>query len=220
MTILDLENAPRQTIARQALVTIPNMTTGLKRALDVTVSTIAIVALSPLLVGLALAVKATSKGPALFTQERYGRNRDVFRCFKFRSMTVCEEGDAFVQCRPGDMRVTALGRFMRRTSMDELPQLLNVLEGSMSLVGPRPHPTSLDDRYSSVIEDYDARFSVKPGMTGLAQVRGQRGPTPTEEIMRRRIESDLEYASEVSVLTDVKLLALTIPSVLKGENAL
>lgn len=134
-------------------------------------------------------------------------------------MTVQENGDDFRQAVKGDARVTRVGRFLRATSLDELPQILNVLRGDMSIVGPRPHAIKHDDDFRKLIPDYDKRFRVRPGITGLAQVRGHRGPTETVEVMAARIQSDLEYVAKVSVWTDIKILLKTVWVVLRGKNA-
>jgi putative colanic acid biosynthesis UDP-glucose lipid carrier transferase len=142
-----------------------------------------------------------------------------FRVWKFRTMTVCEDGPQVTQAVPGDRRVTRIGGFLRRTSLDELPQLFNVIDGSMSLVGPRPHAAAHNEQYRSLISGYMLRHKVKPGLTGLAQVRGWRGETDTLEKMQKRIECDHEYIREWSLWLDVKILAQTPLVVLRGKNA-
>ena len=168
---------------------------------------------------IALGIKLTSPGPAFFRQKRYGLDGREIRIWKFRTMTVCEDGAEFVQATPDDPRVTWLGAILRRTSLDELPQLFNVLSGDMSLVGPRPHASAQNEEYRSQIEGYMLRHKVKPGITGLAQVNGWRGATDSPEKMRQRIECDLRYIREWSLWLDVTILFRTIFVVLSAKNA-
>ncbi|WP_246191259.1 sugar transferase [Aureimonas leprariae] len=191
----------------------------LKRAVDLTVAGVLIIMLLPIYVLIALAVKLTSPGPVLFRQQRYGIGKVPFDCLKFRSMTVCEKPDEFVQCVRDDVRVTKVGKILRQTSLDELPQLFNVLLGEMSLVGPRPHAIRHDDQFAAHIFGYDRRFAVKPGITGQAQIMGLRGPTTTVDVMRKRVEADFDYVRSASFVGDVKIIAKTVPAVLKAENA-
>ena len=169
---------------------------------------------APLLLLLAALVKASSPGPVFYRQPRHGFDREPIAVLKFRTMftELCDAPDAPVvrQVTARDPRVTPLGRFLRRTSLDELPQLVNVLLGEMSLVGPRPHAVQHDDYYSELIDDYLARHRVKPGMTGWAQIHGLRGPTRTLDAMRRRIELDLHYIDNWSLLMDVRILWRTV----------
>jgi putative colanic acid biosynthesis UDP-glucose lipid carrier transferase len=190
-----------------------------KRAIDVCMSFILILLLSPLLFSIGLAIGLTSKGRVLFKQKRYGLNAHEFFCYKFRTMHVCDADDSFVQCQPRDPRVTPVGAFLRRTSLDELPQLFNVLFGSMSLIGPRPHPLRLDEEFAAKILGYENRFRVKPGMTGLAQILGYRGPTPTLEDMKRRIDADSTYAASQSLWLDLQILIKTPLALIDGKNA-
>ena len=197
------------------------LTSPTKRALDITGALFILALLLPLLVFVGLAIVASSRGGALFRQRRYGRNGTVFSIYKFRSMRAAADV-AFLQAVRGDSRVTFVGRIIRKTSIDEIPQLFNVLKGEMSLVGPRPHPLELDDRYRPDILGYDIRFRAPPGMTGLAQVSGARGGTPTVEHMRRRIAFDARYVRDASLLLDLKILALTARELLfafSDENA-
>ncbi|MCP5084760.1 MAG: undecaprenyl-phosphate glucose phosphotransferase [Alphaproteobacteria bacterium] len=180
-----------------------------KRFLDVTLAALGLVALAPLLLLIAAAIKLDSPGPVFFTQRRHGLNRRVFRIFKLRTMTVMEEGDSAVQATRQDVRVTRIGALLRKTSVDELPQLLNVLKGEMSLVGPRPHPLSLDDHYAGRLDIYSSRHKVKPGITGWAQINGHRGPTDQPGLMQRRVQHDLEYIDNWSLWLDVKIIAAT-----------
>jgi putative colanic acid biosynthesis UDP-glucose lipid carrier transferase len=191
----------------------------LKRVFDVALASCMLLVLGPAMLVIAIAIKVTSRGPVFFRQLRYGLDGCEIRVWKFRSMTVCENGAKVAQARRGDSRITRLGAFLRRTSLDELPQLFNVLDGSMSLVGPRPHATAHNEEYRRMIEGYMLRHKVKPGITGLAQVRGWRGETDTLEKMERRVECDHEYIREWSLWLDVKILFRTIFVVLKRENA-
>lgn len=195
------------------------MAGSLKRAEDLVLASLILVFISPILLAIAAAVKLTSPGPVIFTQRRYGLDGRVFRVWKFRTMSVCEDGERFVQASRGDARVTPLGAFLRRTSLDELPQFLNVLQGHMSIVGPRPHPTALDERYRSLIKGYVLRHRVRPGITGLAQVSGFRGETDTLEKMAGRVRLDLEYIKGWSLLLDLRIILQTIWKGFRGENA-
>jgi putative colanic acid biosynthesis UDP-glucose lipid carrier transferase len=191
----------------------------LKRAFDLVVSTLLLVVLAIPMTIVALVIKLTSRGPVFFRQRRYGLDGNEILVWKFRSMTVCEDGHAVAQATKSDSRVTRIGAFIRKTSIDELPQLFNVFAGSMSLVGPRPHATAHNEQYRKMIEGYMLRHKVKPGITGLAQVRGWRGETDTLEKMQRRVECDHEYIREWSLWLDITILFRTIFVVLKRENA-
>ena len=180
------------------------------RMLDVTGAALGLLLLAPLLVLLALVIRLDSPGPVLFRQTRKGLNGQVFRIYKFRTMRVLEDGAVVRQATRGDARVTRIGRILRSTSLDELPQLLNVLSGEMALVGPRPHALAHDEFYSREISGYDQRFRVKPGITGWAQVNGARGETPTLDHMRLRIELDLWYVQHKSIALDLTILARTV----------
>jgi exopolysaccharide biosynthesis polyprenyl glycosylphosphotransferase len=178
---------------------------------------------SPIMALVALAVRLDSKGPILFKQRRYGFNNELVEVYKFRSM-YAETSDATASrlVSRGDPRVTRVGRFIRRTSLDELPQLFNVLKGEMSLVGPRPHATEAkaqSDLYQSVVDVYFSRHRVKPGVTGWAQINGWRGETDTHEKLVRRIEHDLHYIDNWSLAFDLYILAATPISLLTGRNA-
>lgn len=178
--------------------------------MDVTISSIALVFLAPLLIAVAVAVKLTSAGPVFFRQPREGWDGARFEILKFRSMYVHEEEAGRVtQAHENDSRITPVGRFIRKTSIDELPQLFNVLGGSMSLVGPRPHAIAHNREYSSQIDDYLARHRIKPGITGWAQINGYRGETRTVEAMEDRIRYDLEYINRWSLLLDLWILFRT-----------
>ncbi|MBT8097918.1 MAG: exopolysaccharide biosynthesis polyprenyl glycosylphosphotransferase [Gammaproteobacteria bacterium] len=193
---------------------------GLKRFADIVISVALIVLLLPLFVIIAMAIKLESRGPILFQQARHGVNRRVFFVWKFRSMRHSGTTDSGVlQVRREDPRATRVGRFLRRSSLDELPQLLNVLEGSMSLVGPRPHPIPLDEKYEALIEGYNNRYRVRPGITGWAQVNGYRGPIDGEASMRARLRHDEQYIRTWSLLLDVKILLLTLYKGFFHQNA-
>ncbi|MHB7617873.1 undecaprenyl-phosphate glucose phosphotransferase, partial [Klebsiella pneumoniae] len=164
-----------------------------KRLEDIIVSSLILILISPILLVIATAVKTTSKGPVIFRQVRYGMDGKPIKVWKFRSMTVMENDDKVIQATKNDIRVTKVGKFLRSTSLDELPQFFNVLFGQMSVVGPRPHAVSHNEQYRSLIQGYMLRHKVKPGITGLAQINGWRGETDTLEKMEKRIEYDLLY---------------------------
>lgn len=195
----------------------------LKSTMDKCIALIAIVALSPVMAMVALAVKLESKGPIIFKQKRYGFNNELIEIYKFRSMyTDLSDADAANLVTKGDPRVTKVGRFIRRTSLDELPQFLNVLNGDLSLVGPRPHATKAkagEDLYEHVVDGYFARHKVKPGITGWAQINGWRGETDTAEKIERRVEHDLYYIENWSLAFDIYILARTPLSLLNTEQA-
>ena len=195
----------------------------MKAAFDRCVALLALVALSPLMLGVALAVKFTSRGPVLFKQKRHGFNNELIEIYKFRSLYVdqCDPTASKIVTK-NDSRVTPVGRFIRKSSMDELPQLFNVLKGDLSLVGPRPHAVEsrqADTLYEQVVDGYFARHRVKPGITGWAQVNGWRGGTDTPEKLQRRVEHDLHYIENWSVLLDLRILLRTPFALLKTENA-
>ena len=194
-----------------------------KRTLDVVMATSLVLMFSWLLLGIAIGIKATSHGPIVFRQERRGRNGTTFRCFKFRSMYVEEtDFDSAVQTRVDDPRITPLGRFLRKHSLDELPQLVNVIIGHMSLVGPRPHAlgTSLDGRLlHEAMPDYPLRYRVRPGLTGWAQVNGWRGIIDTQEKLEKRVEFDLHYIANWSPLLDLQILLRTFTCLFADERA-
>jgi putative colanic acid biosysnthesis UDP-glucose lipid carrier transferase len=195
-------------------------TSGLiKRASDVVLAVLILILLSPLLALLALLVKLSSPGPAIFRQRRYGLAGEEIVVYKFRTMTVTEDGDSISQCRKGDERVTPLGAFLRRTSLDELPQFINVLQGRMSIVGPRPHAVAHNELYRKLIKGYMQRHKVRPGLTGWAQVNGLRGETQSVEQMKARVDYDLDYLRNWSLGLDLYIIAKTAWIVLKGENA-
>ncbi|MGD8790898.1 MAG: undecaprenyl-phosphate glucose phosphotransferase [Burkholderiales bacterium] len=190
----------------------------LKRAEDLVLGSVflAIAALPMLLI--AMAIKITSRGPVIFRQRRYGLNGNVVEVLKFRTMKVCEDGDRVPQAKVRDARVTRLGVFLRKTSLDELPQFFNVLGGEMSIVGPRPHAVAHNEQYRRLIHGYMLRHKVKPGITGWAQINGWRGETDTLDKMQMRVEHDLEYVRNWSLLLDLKIIALTIYRGFVGKN--
>jgi putative colanic acid biosynthesis UDP-glucose lipid carrier transferase len=168
----------------------------------------------------AIAIKLESKGPVIFRQQRYGFVNKIFWIYKFRTMTHRTDAERItVQATRNDVRITRFGRLLRRLSIDELPQLLNVLNGTMSLVGPRPHAIDHNEAYSQLIRGYFARHRVKPGLTGWAQVNGYRGETRTLEDMEARVRYDIYYVENWSVLFDLKILAMTLVVCLTGRNA-
>ncbi|MGF7159482.1 Undecaprenyl-phosphate glucose phosphotransferase [Rhodoligotrophos appendicifer] len=190
-----------------------------KRVFDIIVASLALVMLSPVLLLTAIAIKLDSKGPVLFRQTRHGFNHETFRVFKFRSMTVLEDGAAFRQATKGDVRITRVGRWLRRANIDELPQFVNVLLGHMSVVGPRPHPVTLNDAFDGRIAYYSRRHIAKPGITGWAQVHGYRGETDTEQKMRLRVEYDLYYLKNWSLWLDMRIILMTVFSPKSYRNA-
>jgi putative colanic acid biosynthesis UDP-glucose lipid carrier transferase len=190
-----------------------------KRALDVVASALLLLLFAPLLLLAALLIKLESPGPALFRQMRGGLGGAKFQILKLRTMHCREDGPELTQAQRGDNRITRIGRLLRASSIDELPQLLNVLRGDMSLVGPRPHAAAHDDYYGTRIADYYARYQARPGLTGWAQVKGLRGGTETVDAMRRRVEADIAYIQTWSILKDAQIVLLTIPSLLVAENA-
>jgi exopolysaccharide biosynthesis polyprenyl glycosylphosphotransferase len=190
-----------------------------KRLLDVALAGILVVLLTPLLALVSIAVALESSGPVLFCQKRTGLNGKTFPIFKFRSMHVMEDGADVRQAVQGDARITRVGRIIRKLSLDELPQLFNVLAGDMSLVGPRPHAVAHDIEYGAAISNYAVRFQVKPGITGWAQVNGARGATPTTDIMQDRVNLDAWYVEHAGLALDLMILARTPLEILRPRNA-
>ena len=192
----------------------------MKRAFDVAFSLFVMVfVLSWLIPIIILLIKLDSKGPVLFQQKRSGKDNKAFYCYKFRTMYLHKEPE-HKQATKGDPRVTRVGKFLRKASLDEIPQFYNVLRGEMSVIGPRPHPVKLNEKYHPVINRFMLRHSVKPGITGLAQAKGYRGETSTVQMMKNRVKLDRFYVENWSLLFDIKILALTISSIFKGdENA-
>ncbi|MGB7415908.1 MAG: undecaprenyl-phosphate glucose phosphotransferase, partial [Thermosynechococcaceae cyanobacterium] len=191
----------------------------LKRVIDVGVSVLALLLLFPVMVGIAIAVKASSPGPILFRQRRYGLHGQEILVYKFRSMVVQENGAVVKQAKRGDLRVTMVGAFLRKTSLDELPQFINVLQGRMSIVGPRPHAVAHNEMYRKLIDGYMLRHKVKPGITGWAQVNGCRGETETLEKMQKRIDYDLDYLKNWSLRLDFQIILQTCFVFLRDQNA-
>jgi putative colanic acid biosynthesis UDP-glucose lipid carrier transferase len=191
----------------------------IKRASDIVLSSIILLLLAPLMLVIAAAVKMSSAGPVIFRQRRYGLYGDEIIVYKFRSMTVMENGNTVTQAQQHDSRLTRIGGFLRRTSLDELPQFINVLQGRMSIVGPRPHAVAHNEQYRKLIKGYMLRHKVKPGITGWAQVNGLRGETATLDKMEARIQYDLDYLRNWSVWLDLWIVLKTVKVVLTRENA-
>jgi putative colanic acid biosynthesis UDP-glucose lipid carrier transferase len=189
----------------------------LKRVTDLILAGVALLLASPVMLVVAAAVKLTSKGTILFRQRRYGLNGEEILVYKFRSMTATEDGAVVTQATKHDSRVTPVGRFIRRTSLDELPQLFNVIQGQMSMVGPRPHAIAHNELYRKLISGYMIRHKVRPGITGLAQVNGLRGETEVLEKMAERVRYDLEYLRHWSPWLDLKILVRTL-TIVVGQN--
>lgn len=190
-----------------------------KRGMDILFSTLGLLLLWPVLLAIAIAVKLTSRGSVFFKQHRYGLNGEEILVYKFRSMSVCEDGATVTQATKTDSRITPLGRILRKTSLDELPQIINVLQGRMSIVGPRPHAVAHNEQYRKLISGYMIRHKVRPGITGWAQVNGLRGETDTIEKMRQRVEYDLDYLRHWSVWMDIKIIFRTVKLVIHDTQA-
>ncbi|HET6971690.1 MAG TPA: sugar transferase [Phenylobacterium sp.] len=190
-----------------------------KRAFDIVVSAIALLIFLPLLVVIGTAIWMESEGPILFRQQRTGLHGRPFRIYKFRTMRVVEDGAGLRQATRGDSRVTPLGALLRKLSLDELPQLLNVLKGEMSIVGPRPHALAHDELWSRGIPGYAGRFRTRPGLTGAAQVEGFRGEVTCDEGIRGRIAADNRYVDSWSFRTDLRLILQTVPLLFGDANA-
>jgi putative colanic acid biosynthesis UDP-glucose lipid carrier transferase len=195
------------------------LTTWLKRVQDIVLASLILVLVSPVLSAVAIGVKMTSPGPIIFKQKRYGLDGQKISVWKFRSMTTMENGANVVQATVNDPRVTKFGAFIRRTSLDELPQFINVLQGRMSIVGPRPHAVVHNEQYRAIVSRYMLRHKVKPGITGLAQVSGYRGETDTLEKMEKRVEFDLQYIASWSTWLDLKIIFLTVFKGFTGKTA-
>jgi exopolysaccharide biosynthesis polyprenyl glycosylphosphotransferase len=178
-----------------------------------------LITLAPTMLIAAILIKLDSRGPVFFSQLRNGFNSKEFRIIKFRTMTVMEQGPEVKQATRNDKRVTRLGRWLRRSSIDELPQFLNVLRGEMSLVGPRPHAVVHDDEYKKLISKYAFRLHLKPGITGWAQVNGLRGETATVDLMEKRVDLDLWYINNWSLWLDIKILLKTFAAVMGQKEA-
>lgn len=179
-----------------------------------------LVSISPILIAIAIAIKLSSPGSILFRQHRKGVNGDVFSIYKFRTMYQgADKPGTVVQARKGDARVTKVGRFLRSTSLDELPQFLNVLKGEMSVVGPRPHAVEHDEYYKNVVQHYMFRYRIKPGITGWAQVNGFRGETAEIRMMEARVKFDLYYIQHWSFWMDMRIIFLTLANGFVGRSA-
>jgi putative colanic acid biosynthesis UDP-glucose lipid carrier transferase len=190
-----------------------------KRIEDILLGTLILSIIAIPMLAIAAAVKLTSRGPIFFRQRRYGLNGEEIRILKFRTMTSCDDGETVVQATQNDVRLTSLGGFLRRTSLDELPQFLQVISGTMSIVGPRPHAVAHNEQYRSLIQGYMRRHKVKPGITGWAQVHGWRGETDTVEKMQLRVQYDLDYINRWNLGLDLKIIFMTIGTVLSRRNA-
>jgi putative colanic acid biosynthesis UDP-glucose lipid carrier transferase len=190
-----------------------------KRLTDIVLSVLLVLVIWPIFLLIAIGIKLTSKGNVLYKQERYGLDGERIVVYKFRTMYECETGDNITQARPCDDRVTKLGRFLRTTSLDELPQLFNVLRGDMSLVGPRPHAVAHNEMYRNLIKGYMVRHKVKPGITGLAQVNGLRGETDTLDKMQARVDFDLEYLRNWSLTLDALIMLRSVRVILGDSKA-
>jgi Undecaprenyl-phosphate glucose phosphotransferase len=222
--VFDLIQARVDTIADIAVVAVCEspfygFNGVVKRIEDLVVAAAILVLISPVMLAIALGVKLSSAGPILFKQRRYGVDGRKIVVYKFRTMTVVEDGEVIKQATKNDARITRFGAFLRRTSLDELPQFINVLQGRMSVVGPRPHAVAHNELYRKLIRGYMIRHKVRPGITGLAQVHGYRGETETVEKMKARIEYDLAYLRNWSLLLDLQVILKTIVVVLKKQNA-
>ncbi|WP_281718746.1 undecaprenyl-phosphate glucose phosphotransferase [Pandoraea apista] len=223
MTSTDLAGVPLLALHD---ITVQGLLRMVKRTIDLVGATVLLLLLAPVMIAIAIAVRLDSPGPILFRQRRYGERGEPIIVRKFRSMRVDQQEDAAAattgglrQAHAGDSRITPLGKHLRRTSLDELPQLFDVLNGSMSLVGPRPHAEEHNEMYRRMIPGYMLRHSVKPGITGWAQINGLRGETDTPDKMRRRVEYDRYYITHWSLWLDIKILLKTIPAIVTGRNA-
>jgi Undecaprenyl-phosphate glucose phosphotransferase len=212
----ELGNAIRVELQRGPLTSLEH---AAKRTADVLFAGIALILLLPLFAIVAISIKLDSPGPVLFKQRRCGFNGKCFQIRKFRTMTVLEDGLSITQAQFADKRITRLGALLRRTSIDELPQLLNILDGSMSLVGPRPHAIAHDNEFDKMVRKYAFRRRVKPGLTGWAQVHGCRGPTPTAASIEQRVEYDLWYIDNWSLWLDLAIILWTPIEMMRGHNA-
>ena len=190
----------------------------IKRLTDIVLSVLILILVSPVLIAVAIGVRHSSPGPVIFKQRRYGLYGDEIVVYKFRSMTVCEDGAAVTQATRQDQRITPFGEFIRKTSLDELPQFINVLQGRMSIVGPRPHAVSHNETYRTLIKGYMVRHKVKPGITGWAQVNGLRGETETLGKMKARIDHDIDYLRNWSPKLDLYIILKTVFLIFKGQN--
>ena len=205
---IELQRGPRTLLER-----------SVKRAVDLVIAGTALILLLPLFLVTAVAIKLDSPGPIIFRQRRCGFNGRQFRILKFRTMSVLEDGVTIVPAQPNDTRVTRVGNWLRRTSIDELPQLFNVLQGTMSIVGPRPYAVAHDDQFDRLVGNYAYRQHVNPGMTGWAQVNGYRGELRTVAAIEQRVKFDLWYIDNWSLAVDFKIIIMTLVEIIRGENA-
>jgi putative colanic acid biosynthesis UDP-glucose lipid carrier transferase len=224
MFVTDIIQSRMETVCDMPVVSVCETpftgTNGLtKRLSDIVLSTLILLMLSPILLVIACGVKLTSPGPVIFKQRRYGLDGQEIVVYKFRSMTVCEDGGQITQARKGDQRITRLGAILRKTSLDELPQFFNVLQGRMSIVGPRPHAVAHNEMYRKLINGYMVRHKVKPGITGWAQVNGLRGETDTLDKMKSRVDCDLDYLRHWSLGLDLYIILKTVTIVFKDQYA-
>ena len=224
MFITDLIQARSGTVCGTPVISVCESpftgTNGIiKRTSDIILSLLILLLISPLLFLISLAIKLDSPGPIIFKQRRYGLDGEEILVYKFRSMRVCEDGDTIRQAQKGDSRITRVGAFLRKNSLDELPQFVNVLQGRMSIVGPRPHAVAHNEIYRNLIKGYMIRHKVKPGITGWAQVNGYRGETRTLDKMQARIDHDLDYLRNWSLRLDQHIIVKTILIVLKDRAA-
>jgi Undecaprenyl-phosphate glucose phosphotransferase len=220
-SLTDYSSSARQNIMSVEILGAPlsSIEQGVKRALDIVLASMALVFFTPVMVLTAIAIKLDGPGPVIFRQSRKGFNHKQFVMLKFRTMTVQENGAVITQARRNDPRVTRIGRLLRAASIDELPQLINVLSGEMSLIGPRPHALAHDNEFEKLLGDYAFRHHVKPGMTGWAQCNGARGETPTLEHVRERVKLDLWYINNWSLWLDFQIMIKTFFEVLRKRNA-
>lgn len=222
--VFDLMQARFDTVGGMPVIAISEtpfmgFNSVLKRGSDIVVSTIALILLGPLMLAIAVAVRLSSPGPVIFKQRRYGLYGEEIYVYKFRSMKVTDDGPTIVQAQKNDQRLTPVGGFLRRTSLDELPQFINVLQGRMSIVGPRPHAVAHNEQYRKLIKGYMLRHKVRPGITGWAQVNGLRGETATLDKMEARIQYDLDYLRNWSLWLDLWIILKTVKVVFTRENA-
>jgi putative colanic acid biosysnthesis UDP-glucose lipid carrier transferase len=207
--LLDVDRIGATNLVRVQKKPISEWNSFLKATEDYVIASLALIVFLPAMAIIAVLVKLDSPGPVLFRQRRHGSNHKVIEVWKFRTMTVMEDGDKVTQASKNDNRITRIGRILRKTSLDELPQLFNVLFGDMSLVGPRPHALTHNDYYSKLLEDYASRHRVKPGITGWAQIHGFRGEITAPNLMEKRVHYDLEYIDNWSIWLDLQILFLT-----------
>ncbi len=222
--LFDLMQARFDNIGSMPVISMYNtpfygVNTIVKNSSDFLLALLLLILFLPLMLCIALAVKITSPGPIIFKQHRYGLNGEKITVYKFRSMTVSDNGANILQAQKNDQRFTKIGSFLRRTSLDELPQFFNVLQGRMSIVGPRPHAVAHNELYRKLIKGYMLRHKAKPGITGWAQVNGWRGETEELDKMKRRIEHDLHYLQNWSLWLDLWIILRTVWVVLRGDNA-